>query len=42
MGDFYRSISLGVVFHVPFPSLVRLSSSSSVYLYLFFLEFMGP
>ena len=35
LGGFYHSISLGVVSRVPFPSLVRLSSSSPVYLYLF-------
>ena len=35
LGGFYCSISLGVVSCVPFPSLVRLSSSSLIYLYLF-------
>ena len=35
MGDFYCSVSLGVVSRVLVPSLVRLSSSSPTYLYLF-------
>ena len=35
LGDLYSSISLGVASRVSFPRLVRLSSSSLVYLYLF-------
>ena len=35
LGGFCHSISLGVVSFVLFPSLVRLSSSSHVYLFLF-------
>ena len=35
LGDLYCFVSLGVVFLIPVPGLVRLSSSTTVYLHLF-------
>ena len=40
LGGFYRSILLGVVLCVPFPSLVRISSSSPVYLFLLWISWV--
>ena len=40
LGSFCRSISLGVVSVVLFPSLVRLSSSSPAYLFLFWIPWV--
>ena len=34
LGDLYCFVSLGVVFLIPVPGLVRLSSSTTVYLHL--------